>query len=283
MTAMKETARVQTSIIVPAYKEVDNLTPLVERVFKALDANGGKGKDTTEMIIVDDNSGDGSEEAVKKLAKDGYPVRIIVRKTERGLSSAVLRGFLEAKGDILICMDADLQHPPESVPDMIQEMAKPKGKDIPEFAIGTRYADGETMEVENWAWYRQIISKGARLLARPLTPLSDPMTGFFAIKRDVLLNYIDTINPVGFKIALELFVKCHVQHHAEIPIEFGMRLSGSSKLTGKVILYYLKHLRDLYYFRYPVTKYAFPIGVAMIFWAASWILMQILLFLNTLS
>lgn len=263
----KPSGAVETSIIVPAYKEAANIPPLVERVFKAL----GPGKQAkAELIIVDDNSGDGSEEAVQKLAKKGYPVRIIVRKTERGLSSAVIRGFLEAKGEVLICMDADLQHPPESVPDMIKSMQKKQ------FSIGTRYAGGKMQADENWAWYRRVISKGARLLARPLTPLSDPMTGFFSIRKDLFLEHLGQINPVGFKIALELFVKCNIQEHSEVPIAFGVRTAGSSKLSGKVMLYYVKHLRDLYYFRHPITKHAFPIAAILVLWFASWVFMRLM-------
>eukprot|EP00294_Goniomonas_avonlea_P016965 CAMPEP_0114566850 /NCGR_PEP_ID=MMETSP0114-20121206/15132_1 /TAXON_ID=31324 /ORGANISM="Goniomonas sp, Strain m" /LENGTH=142 /DNA_ID=CAMNT_0001753329 /DNA_START=60 /DNA_END=485 /DNA_ORIENTATION=+ len=128
-----------------------------------------------ELIVVDDNSRDGSEEAVNELAKT-YNVRIIVRTKERGLSSAVLRGFQEAKGDYLVCMDADLQHPPEKVPEMLAALEKH------EYALGTRYGDGFNVD-KDWPMYRQIMSQGARALARPLTPLSDPMSGFFGLRR----------------------------------------------------------------------------------------------------
>lgn len=119
------------SIIVPTYKECANLRPLTERVFAALgrDANA-------ELIIVDDNSRDGSAEAVADLQRTYPNVRIIVRTDERGLSSAVLRGFADANGRLLICMDADLQHPPESLPDMIGVLQNA------DFVIGTRYAGG---------------------------------------------------------------------------------------------------------------------------------------------
>lgn len=265
---------IQVSIIVPAYHEAANIPSLTERLFKAL---GPSEQKSTELIIVDDNSMDGSEENVKKLISKGYPIRIIVRKTERGLSSAVLRGFLEAKGDVLICMDADLQHPPESVPDMIKSI-RDQDKSKIEFAIGTRYPSDSSVRIdENWAWYRKFISNGARMLSRPLSPLSDPMTGFFAIRKDIFRQHLASINPVGFKIALELFVKCNIKNHAEIPIQFGIRTAGSSKLTGKVMFHYLKHLRDLYYFRYPFTKFAFPIGILFLFWIFSWVSMKLLL------
>jgi dolichol-phosphate mannosyltransferase len=98
------------SIIVPAYKEKLNLRPLTTRIFTAFaDSESPIAPENVELIVVDDNSGDGSVEEVDSLYNEGYNIRIIVRTTERGLSSAVVRGFKEAKGDAMICMDADLQ------------------------------------------------------------------------------------------------------------------------------------------------------------------------------
>lgn len=196
------------------------------------------------MLIVDDNSNDGSEELVNELSKTAN-VKILVRKTERGLSSAVLHGFNEAKGQVLVCMDADLQHPPESVQKMIEEL----NKNGNEFVIGTRYAKENSID-KNWPFYRKVISSGARFLARPLSPLSDPMTGFFAIKKEVYEKGT-RVDKIGFKICLELYVKCEVKKSSQIPIEFGVRTEGESKLSSKVIVSYLQHLLKLYQFVYP--------------------------------
>jgi dolichol-phosphate mannosyltransferase len=106
----------KVSVVVPTYREVDNIPLLVPRIAKCMTDECGD----YEIIIVDDNSRDGSEEAVQKLAQKGLAVRIIVRTAERGLSTAVLRGFDESKGEYLVCMDADLSHPPEALPDMIR-------------------------------------------------------------------------------------------------------------------------------------------------------------------
>lgn len=122
-------------------------------------------------------------------------------------------------GDILVCMDADLQHPPEKVPELIAAM---QGKGI-EFAIGTRYASAELSVDKDWPMYRRVISGGARALARPLSPLSDPMTGFFAISRKAWERGRKRINPIGFKICMEAYMKCGIQSKAlaEVPILFG--------------------------------------------------------------
>ncbi|KAF0687454.1 Aste57867_20818 [Aphanomyces stellatus] len=251
---------ITASIIVPTYKECANLKELVTRVFAALGARAA----TTEIIVVDDNSQDGSEDVIKALAATGLNTRIIVRTTERGLSSAVLRGFEEAKGSLLMCMDADLQHPPESVPDLLDAIDPAKGN--AEFVIGTRYgANGFSVD-KDWPLYRQVISSGARMLARPLSGLSDPMTGFFGVPATVLQRAKKSeVNPVGFKIALELFVKCRVQNHKEVPINFGVRVHGESKLSSKVIVLYLQHLFDLYNFAYPSLLFCIFIILFTIF------------------
>ncbi|KAJ3301885.1 dolichol-P-mannose synthesis [Kappamyces sp. JEL0829] len=165
-------------------------------------------------------------QAVEALAKRGFPVRIIVRTKERGLSSAVLRGFKEAQGTLLLCMDADLQHPPEKVPELFQVLEKN------EFVIGTRYASGDLEVDKDWPLYRQV--------------------RFFGIQRYVLeRGEKNKISPIGFKIAMELFVKCQVERHGEVPIAFGVRMAGESKLSSKVIYNYLQHLGALYLFKFP--------------------------------
>lgn len=269
------------SVVVPAYKECENLQELSRRVMAAMVDAGWK-KEQVELIVVDDNSRDGSVEVIEQLAKGGkngqqesLPVKIIVRTKERGLSSAVLHGFRSARGLLLLCMDADLQHPPEAVPKLFAAIddgqhtqnstsaSASANAGVSNFVIGTRYGgDGFSVD-KNWPLHRQIVSKGARLLARPLSPLSDPMTGFFALPRKVLNVALENgnVNDVGFKICLELAVKTGVPEPAEVPIHFGVRVHGESKLTGKVILSYLGHLYQLYMFKFP---YLIPtIGAAL--------------------
>lgn len=242
------------SIIVPTFREAKNIPILVEQVFAALARAGRVG----EMVIVDDNSNDGSREAVAALA-GRYDVRIVVRENERGLSSAVVRGFDEAKHDLMLCMDADLSHPPESVPEVILPIERGEA----DFCIGSRYvAGGKTKE--DWGLLRKINSVGATMLARPLTRAKDPMAGFFCISREVYERASKAgLNPIGYKIGLEIMIKGGCARVAEVPIVFADRIHGESKLTVRQQLLYLKHLWTLYCYRWPVASYVLlAVGVS---------------------
>jgi dolichol-phosphate mannosyltransferase len=218
------------SIIVPTFNESKNLPLLVERIAKAL------GKERYELIVVDDNSPDGTFGIAEALARK-YPVRAILRKTERGLSSAVLRGFNEAKGEIIGVIDADLQHPPEKIPKLIAEIRR--GTDI---AIGSRLVKGGGVEL--WPWYRKTVSLGARLIALPLTKVRDTMSGFFFMRREVIRGI--RLNPIGYKILLEVLVKGRYKRVKEVPYIFMNRSLGTSKLSTRVYMHYLQHLARLY-------------------------------------
>lgn len=230
------------SIVVPTYREAENIPVLTERLFSTLSAAGAR----AELIIVDDDSRDGTEEAVRRL-EARYPVRLIVRTGERGLSSAVMRGFEGAGHDLLVCMDADLSHPPESVPELIKAITD-HGAD---FCIGSRYVEGGRTKGD-WSLLRKINSLGATWLARPLTSARDPMAGFFCLRREIFENAKNAgLNPIGYKIALEIMVKAGCRRVVEVPIEFSDRLHGQSKLTFRQQLLYLRHLIALYGFRWP--------------------------------
>ena len=229
---------VLVSIVVPTYREADNLPLLVPRVTAALEPW------PHEIIIVDDDSNDGTDQAVATLREQGHATRLIVRTDERGLSSAVLRGFSEAKGSVLVCMDADLSHPPEALPRMIEKLAR----DDVEFVIGSRYVEGGTTD-EEWSWKRKLNSKVATLMARPFCRVSDPLAGYFALPRAVF-ERSESLNPVGYKIGLELIVKCGCTRIAELPINFSNRRFGQSKLGLREQINYLRHLKRLADFRF---------------------------------
>lgn len=227
------------SIIVPTYQEAESLRPLVDRIRQVMPALGR----TWEVIIVDDDSRDGSDQVIAELAAGGLPVRLITRVGVRGLSSAVIEGFGRANGDILVCMDADLSHPPEAIPALLDCLAGGA-----EFAIGSRYVPGASTD-EGWGLFRWLNSKVATLLARPFTKVRDPMAGFFALPRAVFQRAV-ALSPIGYKIALELIVKCRCKDIREVPIHFANRKFGQSKLSFKEQVNYLKHVKRLADYKY---------------------------------
>jgi dolichol-phosphate mannosyltransferase len=146
-------------------------------------------------------------------------------------------------GDVLVCMDADLSHPPEAIPKMLHKLEE--GAD---FVIGSRYVQGGSTS-DDWGFLRWLNSRVATLLARPLTSARDPMAGFFAFRRSSFEAGHD-FNPVGYKIGLEFIVKCGCERVVEVPIHFEDRQLGKSKLTMRQQLLYIKHLRRLYTFKF---------------------------------
>ena len=227
------------AVVVPTYREAENLPELAERVRAALTNWSG----CYEVIVVDDDSRDGTDKVVEGLAADGHPVRLITRRGERGLSSAVIRGFQESRADLLVCMDADLSHPPEALPELLAELNQP-GTDM---AVGSRYVPGASTD-QDWGLFRRLNSTVATFLARPFTSIRDPMSGFFALPRQVF-ERAESLNPIGYKIALELLVKCRCRGVREIPIHFADRKRGQSKLSLKEQLKYVCHLGRLAAFK----------------------------------
>ena len=225
------------SIIVPTYHEAKNLPELINRLGKVRDANALE----LEVLIVDDDSQDGTDQVVAALDKPW--VRLIIRTRDRGLSAAVLEGFRQARNDLLMIMDADLSHPPEKIPEMVDALIA--GAD---FVIGSRYVQGGSTD-EAWGILRWINSRAATLLARPFTATKDPMSGFIALRRETFQR-ASVLSPIGYKIGLELLVKCGCQQVAEVPIHFSQRQHGESKLSLQEQLRYLEHLRRLFVFKY---------------------------------
>ena len=225
-----------TSIVVPTYREVEALPELIERVASVREAHPS----ILELLIVDDDSQDGTEALI--AARPEPWVKLIVRKRDRGLSQAVLAGLRAAHGDLLVVMDADLSHPPEAIVEMQKAIAA--GAD---FVVGSRYIEGGTT-ADDWGLLRFLNSRIATALARPLTAISDPMSGFFALPRRVFEAARDP-SPLGYKIGLELLVRCGCTNVMEVPIHFANRTRGESKLTAKQQLLYVRHLMRLYRFK----------------------------------
>ena len=233
------------SIIIPTYKEKENILPLVERI------NSSLSKYDYEIVIVDDNSADGSEELVAGLSKK-YPVKIIVRKNKRGLSSAVVDGITSTDSDFVIVMDADLQHPPEVLPNIV------KALENHDFVMGSRYIKGGSPG--EWKLSRQIVSKVATLMALPIAPkVKDPMSGFFGFKRSVV--DIATLSPTGWKIGLEILVRSKFKSVTEVPYTFVPRAHGESKLSRRIMGEYIRQLLDLYSYKYQVLNFMVVGGI----------------------
>lgn len=235
----------QLSVIVPTFREAENLAVLIPRLQQVFtDANIAG-----EIIVVDDNSPDDTVGVVQQLARES-PVRLLVRRNERGLSSAVIAGMRAAEGDVLLCMDADLSHPPEDVPRLFRQVTTTSSGQSADFVIGSRYTSGGSTET-GWGLGRWLNSKAATWMAWPLASVRDPMAGFFALPREAFLRAAERLDPIGYKIGLELLVKTDASRVIEIPIEFRNRLHGESKLSLREQLNYLRHLARLYRFRFP--------------------------------
>lgn len=226
----------ELSIVVPTYREAESLPDLIDRIAQLrADAHLD-----LELLIVDDDSRDGTNAVIAARAEPW--VQLFVRTSDRGLSQAVLFGLRRAHGRSLVVMDADLSHPPEVIPVMLAELAA--GAD---FVLGSRYVTGGTT-ADDWGLLRFLNSRVATFLARPLTQVSDPMSGFFALPRAVFERAVDP-SPLGYKIGLELLVRCRCERVREVPIHFSNRLRGESKLTLNQQLLYLRHLARLYKFK----------------------------------
>uniref|UniRef100_A0A7S2TPG1 dolichyl-phosphate beta-D-mannosyltransferase n=1 Tax=Lotharella oceanica TaxID=641309 RepID=A0A7S2TPG1_9EUKA len=221
------TARRELSVIVHTHNEYENIRELCTRLFNATKAVGL----TAELLVVDDESKGtiATNEIVEDLKKT-YPIRIHIRsKAEgRGLSSAVLLGFSKAKYETLLCMDADLQHAPESVPFVAQPVLSGEA----EFSVGSRNVPGG----------------GVIALASSLSGSTDPMSDCFCTTKTVLKRGEGRINPIGFKIGLELMVRCECKSVADVPTIF----QGESKLTTKQNFLCLMQLAGLYLDRHPL-------------------------------
>lgn len=239
-------------VIVPTYREALNIPLVIERVGAVRAALGGRGV-SLGLVFMDDNSRDGSVEAVERSGAQGW-ARIVVRTGRRGLSPAVIDGLRLCDAEAMIVMDADLSHPPEKIPEMLAAL-----EGGAEFVIGSRYVAGGTTAGE-WGLFRRLNSRVATLIARPLTRARDPMAGYFGLRRGTF-ERAAALSPIGYKIGLELIVKCGVRRLAEVPIHFAERVHGQSKLSLKEQVRYLRHVRRLLTYKHPGLAAALHFGL----------------------
>lgn len=217
---------IKISVITPTYNEKENIEELLDNICKTLSGND------FEIIVVDDNSPDMTWQVVKR-----YPnkrVKLLRRPGKLGLASAVIDGFKKAKGDILIVIDADLSHDHKIIPALVKKI-----KEGSEISIGSRFIPGGG--TVGWPVYRTLISKTGSFTAKLLLKVNatDPMSGFFAIKKSVFKRAEPKLNPKGYKILLELLVQSRAKNVSEVPYVFKDRKCGKSKLSGKIISEYL--------------------------------------------
>jgi dolichol-phosphate mannosyltransferase len=225
----------KVSIVIPTYNESENIAAMVDQLEGVLEPVLGA---NYELVVVDDDSPDRTWEIVDTLSKTHPCLRGIRRVGERGLATAVVAGWKAARGEILGVIDADLQHPPEVLARLIEAMDS--GADI---AIASRHVEGGG--TSKWSMARRFVSRSAQLIGMVLLPgaagkVSDPMSGYFMFKHSLIENV--TLQPVGYKILLEVLVRAKPANIREVGYVFRERTKGGSKATFGIFLQYLQHL-----------------------------------------
>ena len=231
-----ERATPDLTMVVPTYNERERIAELTRALFSECSNSGLQ----LELVIVDDNSPDGTGAVADQLALE-YSVRVIHRSGKLGLGTAVVAGFAAASAEIVGVMDADFSHPPMLVPKMLATF-KATDADV---VVASRYVPGGS--TPNWPFRRRLLSRAACLLARPLTPIRDAASGFFLIRREIAQSA--RIHAGGFKICLELLVRAWPTRLVELPYQFDDRELGESKMSLREAAGYLRQLWDLYWLR----------------------------------
>jgi glycosyltransferase involved in cell wall biosynthesis len=226
------------SLVVPTYNERENVSSVVERATAALK----KYTESFEIIIVDDDSPDGTWKIAEELAQTNLHLRIVRRRAERGLASAVVAGWKVARGEIVGVMDGDLQHPPEALPALLDPIIRRRA----DITVGSRHVRGGG--TDDWSFHRHCLSRAISYLAklmlcRMLPPLMDPMSGFFLVRRRVIESA--ALEPRGYKILLEVLAKGTYDTLLEVPFVFRGRKRGTSKAGPKACLDSLVHFGRL--------------------------------------
>src|SRR3989344_1448873 len=217
----------KVSIIIPTYNEAKNLPLLVEEIFSVIN----KTEIDAELIVVDDNSPDGTGQVAEELSKQ-FPIKVVHRSGKLGLGSAVREGFSHSDRPLLGVMDADLSHDPKNINEMVGLL---KDYDI---VLGSRFEKGSS--VEQWKWWRKLISEAGVMATRFLTGVKDPLSGFFFLKREVITGA--PLSTVGYKILLEILIKGKHTRIKEVPFQFRIRKFSTSKLDKKEYWLFLKQI-----------------------------------------
>ena len=225
------------SLVVPTYDEADNIEALLRSLHDVLTGC----RVGFEILVVDDDSPDRTWEVARNLASELPGIRVIRRTGASGLATAVTCGWAHARGEILGVIDGDGQHPPAVVADLLAAMA-----DRTDVAVASRHVPGGG--VSNWSAFRRLLSRCAQALGLLLLPgtvgrVTDPMSGYFLVRRDVIAD--TDLDPVGYKILLEVLARGDVRRVAERPYVFLERERGESKVSARHYVDYLRHLMRL--------------------------------------
>lgn len=239
---------IRFSLVIPTYKESKNIQKIVYLLSQQLDLVLPK---AYELIVVDDNSPDGTWEVAQELMSEYSQLRVMRRVEERGLSTAVIRGWQAARGEVLGVIDADLQHPPETLLKLwgvIQEGGH--------LAVASRHVEGGG--VSDWSAIRRFLSRGAQTIGLVLLPevigrVSDPMSGYFVVRRSHIAGC--TMSPLGYKILIEVLARGRVRWIGEVGYEFQEREEGESKVTSKQYIDYIRHLLRLRFTLGPIARF----------------------------
>ncbi len=236
------------SLIIPSYNESGNIQEIVEILSGLLDSEiPGE----YELIVVDDDSPDGTWKLAQELTPRYPQLRVMRRQKEKGLSTAVIRGWQVARGEILGVIDADLQHPPEVLLQLWREMEQ--GADL---AVASRHVEGGG--VSEWSIIRRFLSRGAQMLGLVILPevigrLSDPMSGYFMVRRNAIVG--KSLSPVGYKILIEVTGRGNIRWIGEVGYVFRERQTGESKVTWKQYIEYIQHLLRLRLSLWPIQRF----------------------------
>jgi dolichol-phosphate mannosyltransferase len=243
-----DTPPIYFSLVIPTYNECKNVKSIVEQLTQLLD---GMIPGNYELIVVDDNSPDRTWEVAQSLTAEYPQLRVMRREDERGLSTGVIRGWQASRGEVLGVIDADLQHPPETLLQLLAEIQR--GADLA--AASRHVAEGG---VSDWSVIRRFLSRGAQTLGLVILPgvvgrVSDPMSGYFMVRRSCIAD--KTMNPVGYKILIEVLGRGNIRWIGEVGYVFQERKEGESKVTGKQYIEYLRHLLILRFARWQMGKF----------------------------
>lgn len=233
-----QTTPIVLSLVVPTYNEANNIQAIVVLLSNILDQIL---PDAYELIVVDDDSPDKTWAIAQQLMANYPQLRVVHRRQERGLSTAVICGWQAAAGDILGVIDGDLQHPPEVLLQLFQAMQT--GADL---AVASRHIPGGG--VSHWSLIRRVLSRGAQIIGLMILPevlsrVTDPMSGFFLVRRQAIAGY--PLNPAGYKVLIEVLGRGQISRVAEVGYVFRERQRGESKVDWRQYTAYLHHLLRL--------------------------------------